>query len=173
MLRILLRVTPPQVRRPFARPSAFTKSILKTVDWTHAQGATRLGPQIAPPSESSEFEAPVLADLPLPCGANMIDAISSQLGPESHFADRLKELRQRILGKQLCLSYALGCTDAAVSLWESGKRLPQEGTLWRVLLVLARSGASASELTKLHDSWQKASHTLRATGYARQSGAVT
>jgi len=86
----------------------------------------------------------------------MIDAMSSHLRPESYFADRLKELRQRLVGKQLCLSCAVGCTDAAVSFWESGKRLPQQGTFSRILDVLAKVGASATELSNLHHSWQKA-----------------
>ena len=92
----------------------------------------------------------------------MIDAMSSHLSPESYFADRLKELRQRLVGKQLCLSSAVGCTDAAVSFWESGKRLPQQGTLSRILSALAQDGASAAELSNLHHSWQKA-RVIRST----------
>jgi transcriptional regulator with XRE-family HTH domain len=74
----------------------------------------------------------------------------------SYFADRLRELRQRVIGKQLCLSCAIGCTDAAVSFWESGKRLPQLESLSRILDALARGGASPTELSGLHHSWEKA-----------------
>ena len=86
----------------------------------------------------------------------MIDAMTSSIGSEDYFADRLKELRQRIVGKQACLSYAVGCTDAAVSFWESGKRLPHQGMICRILLALAQGGASASELSSLLHIWQKA-----------------
>ena len=86
----------------------------------------------------------------------MIDAMTSPVGSEDYFADRLKDLRQRIVGKQACLSYAVGCTDAAVSFWESGKRLPHQGMISRILLALADSGASATELSSLLRTWQKA-----------------
>ena len=87
----------------------------------------------------------------------MIDVISSPLARDSYyFADRLKELRRRLVGKQLCLSCAVGCTDAAVSFWESGKRLPQPGALSRILDALAQGGASVTELSNLHHSWQEA-----------------
>jgi hypothetical protein len=88
----------------------------------------------------------------------MIDAIpsSSRESDIPYFADRLKELRQRIVGKQLCLSCAVGCTDAAVSFWESGKRLPQQDSFSRILAALAEGGASASELSTLRRSWVQA-----------------
>ena len=93
----------------------------------------------------------------------MIDAMTSQLDRDTYyFADRLKELRRRLVGKQLCLSCAVGCTDAAVSFWESGKRLPQQDTLSRILDALAQGGASASELSTLHSSWQKAKASANA-----------
>jgi len=91
----------------------------------------------------------------------MIDTIP--LATDSYyFADRLKELRRRLVGKQLCLSCAVGCTDAAVSFWESGKRLPQQDTLSRILDALAQGGASQSELSNLHSSWEQAkAHAAR------------
>jgi hypothetical protein len=70
------------------------------------------------------------------------------------FAHHLKELRRRIIGKQICLSHALGCSNAAVSLWESGKRLPHRRTLPLILDVLAKGGASATDLDGLRCSWQ-------------------
>lgn len=92
----------------------------------------------------------------------MIDNGTSPLASDgTYFADRLKELRRRLVGKQLCLSCAVGCTDAAVSFWESGKRLPQPDTLSRILDALAQGGASPGELSTLHNSWQKAKASLR------------
>jgi DNA-binding transcriptional regulator YiaG len=85
----------------------------------------------------------------------MINAETSPFDSDSYFARRLKELRLRIVGKQACLSYAVGCTDAAVSFWESGKRLPHQGMISRILLALAESGASASELSSLLHTWRK------------------
>jgi DNA-binding transcriptional regulator YiaG len=89
-------------------------------------------------------------------GANMVHMSPTLETESSYFADRLRELRQRIVGKQLCLSCAIGCTDAAVSFWESGKRLPQLESLSRILEALARGGASPTELSSLHHSWQRA-----------------
>ena len=57
----------------------------------------------------------------------------------------VRDLRQRFVGKQLCLSHAVGCTVAAVSFWESGKRLPQRSTLSRILHALAHEGASSPQ----------------------------
>jgi DNA-binding transcriptional regulator YiaG len=92
----------------------------------------------------------------------MSDTMNSSLATEpTCFADRLKELRRRLVGKQLCLSCAVGCTDAAVSFWESGKRLPQQDALSRILDALARGGASASELTTLLHSWKRARASQR------------
>jgi hypothetical protein len=94
-------------------------------------------------------------------GANMSDTMTSPLATDSsYFADRLKELR-RLVGKQLCLSCAVGCTDAAVSFWESGKRLPQQDTMSRILDALAQGGASDSELSTLRHSWKRARAHLR------------
>ncbi len=93
----------------------------------------------------------------------VIDAFASSTVPEfSYFAHQLRELRRRLVGKQLCLSWAVGCTDAAVSFWESGKRLPQQGTLSRILAALAREGASDSDLSTLKQTWQQA-RTTRTT----------
>src|SRR5438445_10101169 len=90
------------------------------------------------------------------CGASMIDAMTSPTGSDDYFADRLKDLRQRIVGKQACLSYAVGCTDAAVSFWESGKRIPHQGMIARILVALAQGGASDGVLSSLLRTWQQA-----------------
>ena len=98
----------------------------------------------------------------------MFDAIDAPPSSAPYFADRLKELRQRLVGKQLCMSFAVGCTDAAVSFWETGKRLPARGSLFRILDVLAQGGASPNELASLLRSWTRAKGVRPPRGtYAR------
>ena len=98
----------------------------------------------------------------------MFDAINNDFSPTTYFADRLRELRQRLVGKQLCMSCAVGCTDAAVSFWETGKRLPDRTSLSRILLALAEGGASPSELSHLRSSWTRARVT-RAARFVREA----
>ena len=93
----------------------------------------------------------------------MIDAIALPTDPQfAYFARQLRDLRRRLIGKQLCLSYAVGCTDAAVSFWESGKRLPMQSTLSRILQAFAREGASDRDLSKLRQTWVHARTTRTA-----------
>jgi transcriptional regulator with XRE-family HTH domain len=73
-----------------------------------------------------------------------------------YFADHLKRLRLRFVGKQLRFSSALGCTEAAVSFWESGKRVPQKRMLPRILETLTRCGAPPRDLSDLLVRWQVA-----------------
>ena len=40
------------------------------------------------------------------------------------FAQCLRALRARLVGKQVALSMAVRCTEAAISFWEAGRRLP-------------------------------------------------
>ena len=75
--------------------------------------------------------------------------------PNDPFAQRMRVLRTRFVGKQLCLAMALGRTDAAVSMWESGKRLPTSKTLRSILEFLAESGAPAQHLADLSASWDE------------------
>jgi len=58
------------------------------------------------------------------------------------------------LTKQLWLSGEVGCTDAAISYWETGRRLPQQSTLFRLVEAFRKSGASPQELSELRLSWQ-------------------
>jgi predicted transcriptional regulator len=74
------------------------------------------------------------------------------------FGPRIRDLRKRLGAKQLWLAYATGHTDAAVSYWEAGKRLPNESTLHRILAALSRAGASSVELSDLHRAWERARH---------------
>lgn len=69
------------------------------------------------------------------------------------FASCLKQVRQRLAGKQAWLSQEVGCSDAAISFWESGGRLPNQQNLCRILAAVARGGATTPELLALRSSW--------------------
>ena len=69
------------------------------------------------------------------------------------FAVCLKRIRLSLAGKQIWLSDAMGCSDAAVSLWESGSRLPSARTIGRLLTVLADAGAPTPALLELRRVW--------------------
>jgi transcriptional regulator with XRE-family HTH domain len=59
------------------------------------------------------------------------------------------------VGKQASLSYVVGCTDAAISLWESGNRLPNQANLQRLLAALAACGTTTIELLSLRAAWSR------------------
>ena len=69
------------------------------------------------------------------------------------FAEQLKMLRTRTWSKQAVLSSLLGCTDAAVSLWESGARLPRTGSMELLMKALASEGVSPLQLETLRQRW--------------------
>ena len=71
------------------------------------------------------------------------------------FASYLKEIRQRLAGKQAWLSQEIGCSDAAISFWESGGRLPNQQNLCRILAAVARGGATTPELLALRSAWHQ------------------
>jgi transcriptional regulator with XRE-family HTH domain len=72
---------------------------------------------------------------------------------EERFAECLKRIRLGLNSKQAWLSQAIGCTDAAISLWETGSRIPTPQSLGRLLAALAREGTPTSELLKLRRVW--------------------
>lgn len=72
------------------------------------------------------------------------------------FALRLKEYRTKLFTKQSSLAHAIGCSEAAVSYWEAGRRLPQARTMTRILTVLDHAGVSRAELVELQRTWQGA-----------------
>jgi DNA-binding transcriptional regulator YiaG len=72
------------------------------------------------------------------------------------FAVQIKDLRRRFGGKQWWLAYVAGCSDAAVSFWESGKRIPAPTTLFRIVDALQQAGASPTEVASLQQSWVRA-----------------
>jgi DNA-binding transcriptional regulator YiaG len=88
----------------------------------------------------------------------MAQSTLAQPDPHIEHCDRsfgchLKLIRKRLSGKQVWLSQAIGRTEAAISLWESGARLPNSRSLSRILAVLAQGGASTTELLALRGAW--------------------
>jgi hypothetical protein len=47
----------------------------------------------------------------------------------------------------------LPCTDAAISLWETGRRLPSSTMLSRIIHVFIQLGATDDEITHLTSDW--------------------
>jgi transcriptional regulator with XRE-family HTH domain len=70
------------------------------------------------------------------------------------FAACLKEIRSRVFGKQFSLANEIGCTDAALSHWENGSRLPRKESMRRVFQALERGGALPNELVSLLVAWR-------------------
>jgi DNA-binding transcriptional regulator YiaG len=82
-------------------------------------------------------------------------AAASEPTPHPTFACQLKDMRQRFGFKQLWLANAVGCTDAAVSFWETGKRVPQAHILLRMVEALTNLGASPKEMVTFYGSWRE------------------
>ena len=75
--------------------------------------------------------------------------------PPPPFACQLRDFRQRFGFKQLWLANVVGCTDAAVSFWETGKRLPQAHVIVIMLDVLRKLGAGPKELVVFYSCWRE------------------
>jgi hypothetical protein len=89
----------------------------------------------------------------------MPPASTLQEGPISDrtfptFSTLLRTVRHRLSGKQAWLSAEIGCSAAAISLWESGARLPTPSSLARIVAALAKSGVPTPDLLDLHRSWR-------------------
>jgi transcriptional regulator with XRE-family HTH domain len=70
------------------------------------------------------------------------------------FGDRLRRLRRQHAGRQFVLiANGLRCTDAAVSAWERGRRLPSSRMLANAIAVLVRLGATNGEIEYLRAAW--------------------
>jgi DNA-binding transcriptional regulator YiaG len=80
-------------------------------------------------------------------------AEASRNDDDPRFAACLKRIRLGLQNKQVWLSGAIGCSDAAVSLWESGARVPTPDSLGRLLAALAKEGTPTSELLELRRVW--------------------
>jgi DNA-binding transcriptional regulator YiaG len=78
---------------------------------------------------------------------------TSLIDGEHKFAVCLKRIRLGLKSKQSWLATAIGCTDAAVSLWESGTRVPTTASLGRLLSALAEEGTPTAELLELRGAW--------------------
>jgi len=117
----------------FAFDSAFTRGLLRAVHW--------LSP---PPYPYAIFATHDEA----------IDWCSKQLVTKPRFGARFRILRQELAGKQSVLTAAgLSCTDAAISLWENGRRLPSTRMLRRTIGVFARLGATSEDIEELRSAW--------------------
>lgn len=65
------------------------------------------------------------------------------------FPEKLRAMRLRLFGKQLGAAAKLGCTEAAVSYWESGSRLPSPKLIARLVECLEEAGATPEEVSEL------------------------
>ena len=65
------------------------------------------------------------------------------------FADVFRAMRIRLFGKQLGIAARLGCTDAAISYWESGSRLPSPRLIGKLVECLSQAGARPEEISEL------------------------
>jgi DNA-binding transcriptional regulator YiaG len=117
----------------FAFDSAFTRGLLRAVHW------------LSPPP------------YPYAIFATRQEAVAfclRQLATEPRFGARFRILRQELAGKQSVLvAEGLRCTDAAISLWETGRRLPSSGMLVRAIGVFARLGATSEDIEQLRSAW--------------------
>jgi hypothetical protein len=86
-------------------------------------------------------------------GEPSLDAVTGTTTADVSFGIRLRELRQRIAQKQASLSFHIGCTDAAISLWELSVRLPRRRTLARILAGMSAAGATQLEIHLLESAW--------------------
>jgi len=95
------------------------------------------------------------------------DAVDEMLGCEesqndsphadrarSSFAGYLCAIRKKLFGKQWALASDLGCTQAAVSQWETRRRLPDLAIFQRMLDAFARAGATPDALMTLRAARQ-------------------
>jgi len=70
------------------------------------------------------------------------------------FATCLKQVRIRLHAKQCWLAREIGCTDAAISHWENGSRLPRQNTMRRIFQALEKVGVLPTELVPLLIAWR-------------------
>jgi transcriptional regulator with XRE-family HTH domain len=87
--------------------------------------------------------------------------VNSLLPAAQSFGRSLRELRLRVNAKQIWLSYEIGCTEAAISFWERGRRIPTEDMLVRLLAAFQKSGVLPEQISALQVSWREAILTTR------------
>jgi hypothetical protein len=96
-----------------------------------------------------------------PTDETFVEDAVSQSRSSNSFAELFKHLRKQLVGKQACLSGAgLRCTDAAISHWERGLRLPRPKTMQNAVNVLRELGASPEDIEELIAAWN-AEHAVR------------
>ena len=77
-----------------------------------------------------------------------------QLANQPRFGARFRILRLELAGRQTKLvAEGLRCTDAAISLWETGRRLPSSRMLLKAIGVFVRLGASPEDIEQLRSAW--------------------
>lgn len=79
-----------------------------------------------------------------------------EFGDDAGFAAVLRTLRRWHFGKQLALAAAVGCTEAAISYWENGKRAPDARKFPTIAGALSQAGASPAALDRLRTEWERA-----------------
>jgi transcriptional regulator with XRE-family HTH domain len=83
-----------------------------------------------------------------------LDWCRKQLATQPGFGTRFRILRQELAAKQTTLvAEGLRCTDAAISLWETGRRLPSSRMLFKIIAVFVRLGASSEDIEQLRSAW--------------------
>ena len=86
------------------------------------------------------------------------DAPPNTARGDTTFANQMRGLRQRLGSKQCWVAAVVGCTSACVSLWETGRRVPDLRNFMRLMAALDKAGASSHELTWLRESWRAAKY---------------
>jgi hypothetical protein len=94
---------------------------------------------------------------------------------EPSFAKCLRHVRRRLVLKQACLSLPIGCSEAAVSFWEAGYRLPTRANLQRLLEAIGGHGATEAEQLSLRQAWfrDKSKARLRRRSVVAVAGALS
>jgi DNA-binding transcriptional regulator YiaG len=72
------------------------------------------------------------------------------------FGTVLQRLRVAYFAKQQCLAAGVGCTEAAVSFWESNRRLPSSQLLVQLITRIKEAGASPKEISELATAYRAA-----------------
>lgn len=72
------------------------------------------------------------------------------------FGSVLHGLRVCYFGKQRCLAADVGCTEAAISFWESGRRLPSSHLLGLLVKRVRKAGATPVEVEELVTAYRAA-----------------
>jgi len=76
--------------------------------------------------------------------------------PAPRFSEVLLEVLRTRLRKQVALAQRVECSEAAVSFWEAGRRIPSRRMFVKILDALHEAGATSSELLLLTSTWKGA-----------------